>query len=164
VTATDVTVVHPLTGELLERLDQQPPETLADAYAHIHQRRTQLKNMEQALETELRRRLDLRGRTTVTFGEWEVAAKPRNEAAWDADELERTLRDLVDDGVVQAGELTGIIRREPQISRTDVNRLITRLSAVNRAAVERCRVWQRKRGPVTVTQSAALIPEEATEQ
>ena len=35
------TVIHPVTGEVLERLDQQPPELLAETLAAIHDRQAQ---------------------------------------------------------------------------------------------------------------------------
>ncbi len=152
-----VRVVHPDTGELLERLDTQPPETLADTLAAVRARQAELKSMNAALEQELRRRMELRGRSLTVFGDYEVCVEGSNESVWDAEELETTLRALVDDGVLVAGELTGIIRREPQVSRAEANKLLGRLSGQAKAAVERCRTWQRKgHGRVRVTRSVQL--------
>jgi hypothetical protein len=139
-------------------LDQQPPANLAAALDAIRQQQTSLKAAASDIEAELRRRLDARERTTVTFDDWEVAVDAGNESIWDGDELEGVLRALVDDGVVNAAELTGIIRREPKVSRTDANRLVGRLSGPAKAAVERCRTWQPKGpGKVRVTQATPPI-------
>jgi hypothetical protein len=151
-------IVHPGTGELLEQLHAQPPETLADALAAVRARQAELKNMTAALETELRRRMALRGRKLTVFGDWEVEIKPpSNESVWDADELEATLQTLVDDGVARAGELTGIINRDPTVSRTAANELLRRLSGSARTAVDRCRTFRPKgSGSVRVARSVAL--------
>ena len=158
---TDLAIIHPDTGELLEHLDQQPAETLADALNAVQERlqeATRLKAMGQTLETELRRRLELRGRRIDTFGNYEVeAVKPVSEAVWDADEVEGLLREYVDDGVLGAGELTEVVRHEATVNRTEINKVLGRLAGTHRDVLERLRTWRTKGQPrVKVTKSVEL--------
>lgn len=152
-----VQVIHPLTGELLEHLDQQPPETLAEALAVIHARQTQYKAAATALDDELQRRLMIRGRREAVFGDWEVALEQGNESVWDGDELEAALRALIDQGVLDARECVGVITHDPVVHRTEANRLIGRLSGGARHSIERCRSWRPKgRGRIAVARSVEL--------
>ena len=150
-------VIHPLTGEVLERLDQQPPEILAEALAVIHGRQAQYKTAASALEDELRRRLELRGRHQCVFGRYEVSFEQGNESVWDGDELEAALRNLIDQGVLDARECVGVITHDPVVHRTEANRLIGRLSGGARHSIERCRSWRAKgRGRIVVAKSVEL--------
>ncbi len=139
--ADDVAVVHPTTGEQLDALDQQPPGVLADALFELRERAGAHRKMERALEDELRRRMGTRERTVFVFGDYEVAARPRSRREWDADELEATLRELLDQGTVHAGELTEVIRHETIVSGKEALGLLGRLSGDAHDAVERCFRW-----------------------
>jgi hypothetical protein len=146
-------------------LSQQPVARLAQALDTIRCRQTDLKAAAAEIEAELRRRLRQHDRTTVVLDGWEIAVESGNESVWDSDELEGVLRDLVDNGVVTAGELTGIIRRDPVVSRTDANRLAARLSGAARAAVEACRTWRQKSpGRVRVTRSVPQVTADQDER
>jgi hypothetical protein len=165
VPGTDAAVVHPATGELLERLDAQPAEVLADALVAIRARRAELRDAEDAVEAELRRRMDLRGRRLAIFGEWEVEASSGNVREWDADALEGVLRELIDDGVIHAAEVTEVIRHETTVSGREALRVAGRLSGPAKAAVERCFVWRKKGGGrLRIERSVELpTPEERTQ-
>lgn len=156
-------IVHPATGELLEPLDQQPAERLAAWTAQTDDLADRLKLFREDLDRELRRRLQLQERNAATFGDWEVAIeKPPREAVWDGDTLEGELRRLVDDGVVRAGELTGVITHETVVHKSEANKVIARLSGAARTAVEQCRTWRDKGKPkVKVVRSLPLIAEES---
>ena len=156
-------VVSPLTGEVLDHLDQQPPELLAETLNAIHDHQARYKTAATALEEELRRRLQLRGRNQTIFGAWEVTFEQGNESVWDGDELETALRALVDDGALDARECVGVITHDPVVHRTEANRLIGRLSGGARHSVERCRSWRPKgRGRIVVARSVQLPPAEDT--
>ena len=160
--STDATIVHPTTGELLDHLDTQPPEILADALYELRQRTTRMCEMERALEDELRRRIGTRQRAVLIFGAYEVAARSRSRSDWDADELEGVLRDLLEQGAVQAGEVTEVIRHPTVVSASEAQRLLSRLTGDARTAVERCRSWVPSGKPkVEVARSVSLIPEES---
>ena len=73
----NLAAVNPATGEILERLDQQPAETLAEALDAINVQETRLKEWRGPIETELRNRLKLRQAKRVVFGDWEVEAAVR---------------------------------------------------------------------------------------
>lgn len=158
---TTPVVFHPATGEVIENLDQVPPERLADAYAAILDRQAQLKAGAAAVDAELRRRLTMRDRTTTTFGEWEVTLEQRRRADWDADQLEQTLQALVDRGTLTAGELTEVITRPAVVSRSEAGKLAARLVGQPRIDVESCRRWIDDGRPrLRVTRSVALTQPE----
>jgi hypothetical protein len=148
--------VNPDTGELLEHLDQQPPEALAEALDAIYAWQAKLKRSEDAIAAVLRQCLKVRQARTVVWGDWSVEASIRRESVWDGAELEPVLQQLVDDRVVTAGDLTGIITRTPVVSRSKANALLGRLDGDARQAVEACRAWQEKPGKLTVVRSVSL--------
>jgi hypothetical protein len=157
--AHPVLVVHPGTGELLDSLDAQPPEVLADALYVLRQRHSDLRKAERALEDELRRRVGNRDRTVFLFGSYEVTAKPEFRRQWDGDELEAVLRELLDRGTLQAAELTEVIRHETVVSGSEAMRLLSRLTGESKQAVQDCFEWVQK-GPsrVTVAPSVSFLP------
>jgi hypothetical protein len=148
--------VNPDTGELLEHLDQQPPEALAEALDAIYAWQAKLKRSEDAIAAVLRQCLKVRQARTVVWGDWSVEASVRRESVWDGAELEPVLQQLVDDRVVAAGDLTGIIVREPVVSRSKANALAKRLDGDAKAAVEACCTWKEKSGKLTVVRSVQL--------
>jgi hypothetical protein len=156
VSGTDLQAVNPETGELLEHLDQQPPEALAEVLDNIHARQARLKIWSDALEGELRRRLKIIGRNLEVFGEWEVESRPTRSREWDADELEGVLRRLVDEGAVKAGEVADVIVRKPSVAGKQALALRSRLSGEAQAAVDGTFAWKEKPGPVTVAKSVQL--------
>ena len=158
----DLVVAHPVTGELLDNLDSQPPAVLAEALFELRARKARMRTSERALEAELRRRVELRERAVHIVGDYEISAKPESRREWDADELEGVLRELLDRGVVHAGELTEVIRHETFVSASEALRLLNRLSGDARTAVERCYRWQKKPGRLIVERSVDLLPREAS--
>jgi hypothetical protein len=153
--STDV-AVNLTTGEILERLDEQPAETLAEALDAVHRQQDQLKTWARALEAELRARLKVRQAKLVVFGDWEVEVASGRESVWDAEALEQAMRELVDAGVVQAGDLTGIITRQPVVSRAAAKQLAARLTGDAKARVDAACSWKDKPGRLTVARSVAL--------
>ena len=155
---SDADLVHvpDRQGQLLERLDQQPPEVLADALDAIHARQANLKAAAGALEAELRRRLKLRQAKLAVFGEWEVAASSGRSSVWDADELEPTLQRLIDEGTLRAGDVADVITRTPVVAASKANAVLGRLAGDAKTAVEACRTWQDKPGKLTVARSVQL--------
>jgi len=154
--STDLAAVNPATGEILEHLEQLPPETLCETLAAITAREADLKRWRGPVETELRRRLKIRQTKLAVFGDWEVEATVRRESVWDADQLEAAMRQLVDEGAVTASDLTGVITREPVVSRSKARDLAKRLDGAARELVQACCTWREKPGRVTVTRSVAL--------
>jgi hypothetical protein len=159
-------LVHPATGELLDSLDQQPAEILAEWTLQADELQARLKTFREDLDVELRRRLELIDRAAHVYGDYEVSLKrsPR-EAVWDGDELEAELRRLVDDGTLRARELTGVITHETVVHRSEANKILGQLSGPAKAAIERCRIWRNKgRAKIEVVRSVSLIPDSGAEQ
>ena len=157
----DVVVAHPVTGELIEQLDAQPGAVLADALFQLRERRLAMRQMESALEAELRRRVAIRDRAVFVFGDYEVSAKSSARREWDGDELEGVLRDLLDAGTLHAGELTEVIHHETSVSGKEAAKLLGRLTGDALKAVERCFRWRQGPARVEVERSVELIPREA---
>lgn len=153
-------VVHPSTGEIIGDLQAAPPEILADTYLHLQDKERQLKEWRQLLATELQARLEIRQRTLMVVGDYEIRYEVGNESMWDAEELELVLRELVDQGVITAAEGVGVINRKVDVNRTEAKRLQARLTGHAQAAVKACCTWRRKsRASLTVTRNQSLINE-----
>jgi hypothetical protein len=150
------TPVHLGTGELLERLDEQPADVLAEALHLVLDREAEAKRWADALAVELRRRLAIRQTKLAVFGDWEVEAATSRESVWDADELEGAMDRLIGEGVIRAGDVADVITREPVVSRSKAKQLASRLTGDARAAVEAACTWKDKPGKLTVVRSVQL--------
>lgn len=153
-----VVAVNPDTGEVLEHLEQQPPEVLAEYLDAVNRHQARLKDWNSALQGELRRRLKLRRTRLIVFGDWEVELTRSRSRDWDADGLEPVLKQLVDEGVVRAGDVTDVITRTPAVSPARARDLLARLDGEAQTAVEACFTWHEKAGGLTVTRSQQLLP------
>lgn len=157
----DIEAANPATGEVLERLDQQPPEKLAEAYDEIVVRQAEYKRWGDAIGNELRRRLKLRQTRLAVFGEWEVQVEGGRESSWDADELSGVIDGLLAEGTVELADVTGdnaVIHQPPrEVRRENAKRLARRLDGDARAAIEACCTWKDKRGKLTVARSVNLL-------
>lgn len=153
----DLVAVDLRTGEILEQLDQQPAETLAAALDALRSRQAELKTWQTALEHELRRRLRLRQTKRAVFGDWEVDASVSQSRVWDGAELEGVLQQLVDDGVLRAGDTADVITREPQVIGKAALRLRGRVTGDALAAIDGTWTWKERPGAVTVARSVNLL-------
>jgi hypothetical protein len=139
-TGEELVVFHPRTGELIDPRDA-PTETLAEALLLLRDRARDLRRMTGLLDAELRDRMAEQhpGRIWV-IGDYEL--RRRNEAAWDADELEGVVRELLDRGELHQHDVTGIFKHEITISRSAAGRLLDRLHGPAHDAVDACRTWR----------------------
>ena len=153
----EVEAANPITGEVLEHLDQQPPEKLAETLADIYRRQEQFKTWEAAIAGELRQRLKLRKSKLVVFGDWEVQMAVTRSAEWDVAELEVVLQGLVDEGVIRAADAAGIIARDPVVSKSKAGQLASRLTGDAQERVTALRTWKEKPGKLTVARSVDLL-------
>lgn len=161
--ADEIVVADPDSGEVLEKLETLPPATLADVLYRVRRQHSTLRKMERLLEEELLTRVELRERALVVFDRYEVSAKAKNESEWDVVELEATLQELRERGVIQAREVTEVIRHEWSVNRREAQRLLTRLSGDAKRAVERCFHW-RQIGPTHVQVTLANTPQLPTSE
>jgi hypothetical protein len=151
-----VVAVNPDTGEVLEHLEQQPPEALAEAFEAVRRYESEVKRWHNALEAELRRRMKIVGRELAVFGDWEVEAKFDNRREWDPDELEAVLEDLQEQGRIRAQEGAGVIQRTATVSGTAALALRSRLERDAQAMIDTTYTWTRKRRPLRVVRSVSL--------
>jgi hypothetical protein len=144
-----------------DELEQLPAERLAEVMLELDEASKRMRATRKLLDAELARRLDVRGRDKLHIGEYELHRKSRNESVWDGDELESVLRRLVDEGVVDARELVGVIAHETTVSKREASRLAERLAARERRLVEQCRTWKRSVSGVEVVRAIPLLPEQS---
>src|SRR5215471_2717013 len=152
-----VAIVHPGTGELIENLKVIGTEPLADLMLAVRDKLAALKEIEHLASDEIRHRMKFHDRAVWVVGNYGIECKPINRSVWDWDELDGVLRQLVDDGVLHAGECTGVIRKEIKGSAREADRLAKRLDGKPRRMVEGCRVWEQKPGRVEVVRQVQLL-------
>lgn len=158
----EIDAANPATGEVLDRLDEQPAEKLAEALDAINVRAIEFKRWQGAIETELRRRLRLVNRNQYVWGGWEVVKTRQRESVWDVDELRSVIDSLVEEGTVKAAEVADVIVVPPaQVKREHAKRLASSLNGAARKAVEACCEWKDKRGSLSVHKSVELVQAEA---
>ena len=149
--------VHPSTGEVLDLAASS--DTIAGWHYQLTLIRRAADTALRDVDAELRQRMG--ERTLWPIGEYEVTVEGANKSEWDWDELETVLRDLVETGAVQAGNVTEVIKHETTGSAREAGRLSKQLTGAAHDAVEACRTWVRHRGRLVVKQSIALpAPEE----
>ena len=157
--AETAVVYHPDTGEQLA-LGQAGTDTLAELQLALKARESTLKAWREQVEAELLDRLEQAKRRKATVGDYEIAVETTNRREWDADELEQTCAELIEAGVLDTGELGGLI--EPQPPKVDgklAASLLTRVTPKARTALERCFEWKRSGRPrLSVTKSVQLLP------
>jgi hypothetical protein len=159
----DVEAANPATGEVLERLGEQPGEKLCEALDAVRARADECKRWDAALATELRRRLRESDRRTATFGDWEVEVPRGRESEWDAEQLREVVEGLMADGTVQLSDVADVIvQPPPQVARAEATRLASRLTGQAHDAVVACREWKDKPGRLTVTRSVQLFDADAS--
>ena len=152
-------VVHPATGEVLDAAG-----AAGDQLAEWHDQLAAIKRAADTalrdVDTELRHRMgDRTG--PVPMGTWEVSAKTPRTSVWDWEELEVVLRELVEAGVVQAGDVTEVIYHKTGGRAKEAGDLVKRLAGVAKDNVERCRSYKPGTTVLVVEQSVALpAPEE----
>ena len=137
------TVVDPRDGEVLD-LASAATDQLADLVLECQRRERDLQAGRRAAEDELRGRLEREGRRVAVVGDYELSLDSGRARAWDADDLEATVRDLLDRGVLDATWTAGLIKRETKVDGRAAQRLLGMLSGPPKAAVEACFKWESK--------------------
>jgi len=153
-----VRVVDPRDGTVLDDLAEQPTRALAPLAVELKRREQLFKGMRELVEAELTERVRKAGRRIMAAGDYELTVEAARQRAWDGDELELVLRELVDRGVLTAGELPdGLISRAPRVDGRAALRLLGMLIGSAKARVEECFTWETKGRPrLLITPSVAL--------
>jgi hypothetical protein len=160
-------VINPATGELMDRLDQAPTETLAEVYGAVRAQQVRLEDMRRALKGELQNRLEVRGVARMTVGAYEVGESHGWRSKWDGQQLEAVVRDLLDAGVITTRDVADLIRHEAVVNGHAANSLSRRLVGAHKAAVEDCRTREPERRAFDVVRSLPLtnaIEEEQSDE
>lgn len=157
-TGTDLMVVDPRDGTILENLHDAPPGQLTEVAVELKRREQHFRAMRALVETELVGRVQAHSRNTVHIAGYELRVEGGRQRVWDPEDLEECLRELVDDGVVHAGELTGLITHQAKVNGTQAAKLLGSLNGQARGLLERCFQWEQKSKPrLTITPSLPLI-------
>lgn len=155
-------IVHPGTGEVVD-VTTLPDEELAEVWVEMEDRERRSKAWREHVTNELRDRLTAKNRKVWPVGAYEVSREDRNESVWEPRELDAVIRELVQNGVVTAVEVADVVSHEPTVSKSNANRFLARLAGDARRAVDECRTWTRKPGPVKVVRAVQLIEESEQE-
>lgn len=155
---TDLMVVDPRDGTILENLDDAPPGLLTEVAVELKRREQHFRAMRALVETELVDRVQAHSRNTVHIAGYELRVEGGRQRVWDPEDLEECLRELVDDGVLHAGELTGLITHVPKVDGKQAQKLLGMVNGRARGLLERCFRWETKGKPrLTITPSQPLI-------
>jgi len=149
-------VVDPMTGEVYDSPTELPSDRLAELAFRLRQAEAERKLWRSAVEDELRRRLEHDGRREAVVGDYQLEVRAGRSRRWDGEELESAVRDLVDAGVVQAGEVTELIRREIKVNGRVAAALLDRLTGASRDVIAACFSWEQARTPTLSIEPAAV--------
>jgi len=156
----ELAVVDPRDGTILQDLQTEATGLLAHVALELTERVRQMRLMRELVEAELAHRVHDAGRRVVLVDGLELKVESGRSRVWDPEDLEAALRDLVDAGTLQAGELTGLITHNVHVDGKHAQRLLGLLHGPALAAVERCFRWETKgRERLVITPSITLIPE-----
>lgn len=149
------TFVDLRSGQVWPDITEVPTAALAGAVTEIQARTRRYAEWRKAAEAELLRRLSESRRRSAVVDGWDIQHVSTGRArVWDADDLELTLRELVDENVLRAGEITGLIRTTRSVDGTAARDLLAQLDGDAKARVEACFRWERKGSDkVTVTKA-----------
>jgi hypothetical protein len=111
------------------------------------------------VEAELTDRMTAEDRRRLITDHYEIQLEGARSREWDPDALEAALRQLVDDGTLHAGELTGILTHQVKVDRKAAQRVLGTLQGRPLALREQCFTWEKGRARLVVTPVVPLLPE-----
>jgi len=153
-------VIDPTSGEVFDSPADLPTDRLAELGYRLRQAEAERKLWRRAVDDELRRRLEHDGRREAVVGDYQLAVSTGRSRVWSPDDLEAAVRDLIDTGVVQAGEITDLIRRETKVNGRVAASLLDRLTGAPRELVASCFAWEQSRSPsLSIEPIATQLPE-----
>lgn len=154
--------VDPRTGEVLT-LKDEPTDLLAEVALAFKEEESRLAGLRKLVEDELTRRVG--DRRKLITDEFELQVTPGWSRKWDAPELEGTLTELHDEGVVSAPEVSAVLHRELTVDGRAAQRLLKRLGGDALDRVTRCFTWQPKGRPkLEITRAIPLIQNPSPEE
>lgn len=153
-------VYDPDDGTVID-LEQHSDGLLAHLALAFKEREQRFRQMREVVEAELVDRVRASGRKVKLAGDLELRVDSGRGRVWDPDDLEATVSELVGAGVLQAGELTGLIVRETKVNGTKARDLLGQLHGQPLEAVEACFRWEQKGRPrLTITPAPSPFPDQ----
>jgi len=140
-------VIDPQTGEVFDTPADLPTDRLAELAYRLRAAEADRKLWRRAIDDELRARLERDGRREAVVGDYALSVTTGRSRVWSADELETAVRDLIDTGVLHAGEITGLIRRETKVDGRIAAQLLDQLSGAPHDLIASCFAWEQSRTP-----------------
>jgi len=132
----------PNTGELLD-LQALARDELATLALSLRDYERDMARARRRVENELISRMHQHEhRVEQTPSGFTLELYTGHSRAWDADDLEEAVRDLVDQGVIHAGQYRGLIRHERKVDGRIAQRLLNALTGTARATIEACFTWK----------------------
>lgn len=155
-----IAVYDPDDGTVID-LEQHSTGLLAHLVLGFKEREQRYRQMRELVERELMGRVQDGGRKIVLVEGLELKIEYGRGRVWDPDELEHAVRELVDQGTLHAGELTGLITRETKVDGKLAQRLLGALHGPALERVETCFRWEKKSRPrLSITPSLPLLTDQ----
>jgi hypothetical protein len=151
-------VVDPISGEVHADARDLESDRLAQLAYRLRQAEAERRLWRSAIEDELRSRLEREGRKEAIVGDYALAITSGKRREWDADELEGVVSDLVDSGVLAAGEIAELITREAKVNGTLARQLLERMTGAPHEVLASCFTWVQKGPRVTIEPVPEQLP------
>jgi hypothetical protein len=135
-------VLIPDTGELIDP-HTAPVDQLAPLVLGLRDRERQLADTRKHIEHALLGRMEANGQRVLhTASGHTLELHSGRSRVWDPDDLEAAVRELVDHGVINPGQYTGLIRHDIKVDGNIAKRLLGALTGTAKRTLEACFRWQ----------------------
>jgi hypothetical protein len=151
-TMTSTELVIPVTGELVP-LDAES-DILAEAAWRMRELETELARVRRQVGEELVRRMDMENLRSVEVAGYVISVDAPGGVDWDAKQLDETLGQLVEGGVITEGARRRVVPLKPSVSQRELKKLLATLDSPDLELVEACSEASRKTRRVKVDNAA----------
>jgi hypothetical protein len=137
---SETPLANPATGEVID-VAEYDDLGLLTLRAEMARLAVGAREVIAAIETDLMVRMDVRGQSYERAGSFEVRLRSGRSRVWDPDDTEAVVRDLVGQHVIEAADVTELIKRDVKVDGRVAQTLLGRLSGEPRLELERCYKW-----------------------
>ena len=159
---SDVELFDPRSGEVLD-LTSAPKQQLVDVVLYCRHHEGLMTTWRRACEGELAQRLAAEGKRVDVVGDHELGLDTGRGKEWDGDMLRGVVMDLLEQKIITASTVTGLVRTEVKVDGHAANRLLDQLDGEPRELVAACFHFAQKRRPTVkitpVPDLADALPE-----
>ena len=150
-------IIDPKTGELVD-VRRYPHTDLIDVLLELRDHEQQFREWRIRVEDELVRRHGDR-RAAQVIGDYEIDVDRGWQRVWDPDQLTEVRRELLEDGLVTAADVLGVVESVRKVDGRKAQALLNRLDGEALQRVRECFHWEQKgRARVKVTPVVQLEP------